>query len=143
MTFSSPKKESVTRIRQEALELSHKAIKSCPNRPAGYLSLSRVSDSYIERLQSLQSAIKFWTQECPLPRTRLIHALVRLLVEPRQEEKRKDCKGKTHLQNRRLDDNEQKIYEKIQSELHHVRTRLDSHFTKESNLLLGRLEYRL
>jgi predicted TPR repeat methyltransferase len=146
MTTTSSQEESTTRFRMEAIELSRRAIRSCPNRPAGHLSLSHVSDNYLERMKSLRNAVNLWTQECPLPRTTLIQALIRLLVEPRHEQKRRqtsDCKDTRQFLNKKLDDTEQKLYEMIQHEIHHETTNSDILHSKESHLFLGRIEYRL
>jgi predicted TPR repeat methyltransferase len=129
---------------QEALTLARKSALLCPNRPAGHLALSTASPHFQERMESLQMVVDLWNPSCSMTRSALTGALVRLLVEPREEEARRGSTAKNsseHPSRRDLNDEELKLYQRIR-EVSQCAWEEDAK-TLESKIYMARAEYRL
>jgi predicted TPR repeat methyltransferase len=104
-------------LREEAITLARRAIQIAPKNPFGYAALSIASLDFSVRMESLQQAADRSTQQqthC-IPR---VGFLVRLLVEPREQEARK-VQGKIgkaaqeHPNRRDLDETENRSYKEL------------------------------
>jgi predicted TPR repeat methyltransferase len=130
-------------VLKEALTLARKSALLCPTRPAGHLALSTSSPHFEERIKSLQTVVTLWNPTCSMTPSALAGALVRLLVEPREEEGRRDDIARTspkHPSRRELNDEESELYQKLQDTL---QLAWSEGQTTESTIYVARIEYRL
>lgn len=133
-------------IKQEALTLARKSALLCPTRPAGHLALSTASPHFEERMKSLEMVANLWNPECSMNPSALAGALVRLLVEPREEEGRKQDLAKTsskHPSRRELNEKETQLYQRILDTRQLAWAEDTQLMTAESIIYLARIEYRL
>lgn len=132
-------------MRDEAIALARRAIEIAPKRPFGYVALSLCARAFGEKMESLRTGIKL-SDEFHLARLGL---LVRLLLEPRDEEsrnlKRKVGKASKHHPNRRdLNTEEIGIYERICNDLSSCASlQGQNKYTGDELEFLCKQEYRL
>ena len=130
--------------KQEALILARKSACLCPNRPAGHLAISMASPHYHERIESLQKVADLWTPLCSITQAALATTLVRLLVEPRDEETNKGRITKHLSENPRkrgLNEPEQNLYDRIRNVTQSAWG--EALMTFDTKIQLARAEYRL
>ena len=130
--------------RQEALMLARTAIDLCNTRPVGHYALSLASPQHSERIESLQMVAKLWTPACAMALSGLATALVRLLVEPREEEGKQNgisITSSKHPSTRNLNAEEQRLYVRILKVLQGARE--DPRTTTGVAASLAQAEYRL
>ena len=130
--------------KQEALMLARKAINLCNNRPVGHYALSLASPQHSERIESLQMVAKLWTPACGMALSGLATALVRLLVEPREEEGKQlgiSIPSSKHPSTRHLNEDEQRLYVRILEVLQAAR--IDPRTSPGAAGSLAQAEYRL
>lgn len=115
-------------IKKEAVFLARKAVSLGPNRPVGHLALSQCLSQHSDRMSSLKKAIDAWHPKCAMNEEAFAHALIRLLLEPRKEEKRQlSASGHEipntspeHPHRRDLSAEESNLYERILESLNNV-----------------------
>ena len=130
--------------KQEALMLARKSARLCPNRPAGYLAISIASPHFLERIESLQKVADLWTPFCSVTQSALATTLVRLLVEPRDEETNRERIVKRSSENPRkrgLNEPEQKLYDRIRNVTQSAWE--EASMTFAAKIQLTKAEYRL
>ena len=132
---------------QHALELAERSVQVAPHQPYGSTALSLLLSTHPERMQALRQAIHIMAEEdgddndkdndhernkrkrkWMIPRVTL---LVRLLTEPRQEEKRTvlgavGAASSNHPSRRALDTSEEALYQHIQDCLNRAWSVLDA-----------------
>lgn len=129
---------------QEALVLARKALLLCNTRPVGHYALSLASPQHTERIESLQMVAKLWTPACGMALSGLATALVRLLVEAREEEGKQNgisIPSSKHPSTRNLNEEEQRLYVSILEVLQAAR--VDPKTTPGAAASLAQAEYRL
>ena len=130
--------------KQEALMLARKAIIFRDDRPLGHYALSLASPQHCERIESLQKVATLWTPACCITLAGLANALVRLLVEPREDEGKQKGISPTSLKHpslRNLNEQEQRLYVRIVEVLRAAR--LDPRITSDTKASVAHTEYRL
>jgi predicted TPR repeat methyltransferase len=134
-------------LREEAISLARRAIQVAPQKPFGYAALSVASFDFAERMESTQQAASL-SKDCPHHRIAHVGFLVRLLVQPREEEARL-VRGKigrgapAHPVKRELGKEENSLYREIQLALSTAWDQVDCNLTSGQKELLCKNEYRL
>jgi predicted TPR repeat methyltransferase len=105
---------------KEALRLAQRAIEVAPQTPFGYAALSAIHPVFQEKMVLLRRAVAL--SEDPVYWMAKIGLLVRLLVEPREEEARqvlgKICKAsKRHPSRKDLNIAETALYEQLEKDI--------------------------
>ena len=127
----------------EAISLSRRAIQVAPQKLFGYASLSFASLDYKERMEALEKAITL-SEEHLLAR---IGFLIRLLIEPREEEgkqvrNRIGSASKEHPSKREINAEESKLYQRIEDALEEAWSN-ETELTAAQVEFLSKHEYRL
>mmetsp|Transcript_16800 Transcript_16800/g.23785 ORF Transcript_16800/g.23785 Transcript_16800/m.23785 type:complete len:563 (+) Transcript_16800:75-1763(+) len=116
--------ERVQMMQMEANKLAKKSIEVAPKKPFGYSALSVTSPDFSERMIALEKAIQIETEMNNIQNSNrgmkvvdwqvgMTVALIRFLVEPREEEKR--IRKSTIRNCRDLTTKEREIYDKIKT----------------------------
>ena len=143
-------------IEKEAFELAQKCVEISPNKSIGYGALSISSPTFEGRMEALRKAIELEEAKslslvdvtCAVG---LAFALLRLLVEPRDEERNRSTKGvpkgsTNHPSKRDLSHEEKILYKKIKDKLKsagNISTIQKENELSQSCLTLGLAHYRL
>jgi predicted TPR repeat methyltransferase len=128
-------------MRDEAIVLSKCAIELAPHRPFGFEALSYTSENHKERMDALRQAVELSTD---LPR---IGYLVRLLVDPRDEEGRRvigkvGSASSEHPKRRELNHEEFVLYNQIEEALSEAWAKEDT-FAQAQKEFLAKHEFKL
>ena len=128
--------------RPEAIFLAKRAIKMAPDKPAGYFALSMASNNHNERMEALRKTVALWNQHSSITPSAFAGALVRLLVEPREDEAKRLLESKLigknsskHPSKRDLSEKELLFYKNIQHTLQRI--------GDGDQLYIGRIHLRL
>ena len=144
--------ESNDTVRSEAVEWAKQAIALAPGRPAGYGALSVASTNHQERMDALHKTQQLWNPLCLMKRSAFCGSLVRLLVEPRDEESKRLKQTKTtnnssmgsanpqHPSRRSLNPQEETLLARIEKEIQQTLGENNRHADTE---YIGALSYRL
>jgi predicted TPR repeat methyltransferase len=138
-----PGTEHGDKLREEAISLSRRAIQVAPQKLFGYASLSFASLDYKERMEALEKAVVL-SEEHLLSR---IGFLVRLLIEPREEEGKQvqrkiGSASKEHPSKREIKAEESKLYQRIEDALEEAWSN-ETELTRAQREFLSKHEYRL
>jgi predicted TPR repeat methyltransferase len=130
-------------MRDEAISLAKRATQVAPRRPFGYAALSTASQDFSERMESLEKAASLSTEAHLIPRACF---LVRLLVEPREDEAR-EVQGKIggasrdHPSRRGLSPKENSLYSEITKAFEKAWALVD--LSVDQKEFLSKHEYRI
>mmetsp|Transcript_692 Transcript_692/g.1090 ORF Transcript_692/g.1090 Transcript_692/m.1090 type:complete len:447 (+) Transcript_692:84-1424(+) len=136
---------------REALSLAKQAVNLAPSRPVGHLALSQCLSQHEDRMASLQKAVDAWHPKGAMTESALAHALIRLLLDPRREEKIQLSKcgrmisnsSPDHPSRRDLNAKESNLYQKILSALDNVWSEETDQTKIDILIWLVQAEYRL
>jgi predicted TPR repeat methyltransferase len=130
-------------MKREAFALANQAIEIAPQKPFGYAALSSMEEDLPKRIGVLQKAIDLSKETYSVA---CIGLLVRLLVEPRDDEARRS-RGKigkasqNHPNRRNLNSSELELYNEIDSTL--ARVQGGESLSRNEKEFLAKNEYRL
>lgn len=162
------------RERREAMEWATKSVQLAPHKSFGYAALSVAAPGFDKRMEALSKAVDTQASEPSpsvgrtkgMPAAAFAGALARLLVEPRDEEKRQMLREKTdlgrasprHPCRRDLNEKERDLYEKVAAAMEMAEEELDksskdrcagmagscrSVAPSQDDLYISRVHYRL